>query len=61
MPHNLTKVRIQPRLDPEVVKLAKIKALQTDQTLEQAVEALLRAWVSGRLKIVSDKGGRRPE
>ena len=49
------KVRIQPRIDKDVARLAKAKAIQNEQTFEQAVEALLRAWVSGKIQIVETK------
>ena len=49
------KVRIQPRVDRDVVRLAKAKAIQNEQTFEQAIEALLRAWVTGKIQIVETK------
>ena len=46
------RVRIQPRIDKTVARLAKAKAIHNGQTFEHVVEALLKAWVSGKIKVV---------
>ena len=53
------KKRIQPRVDKDVLRLAKSKAAALDITLEYAIEQLLRAWVTGKVKLL-DNGDRKP-
>ena len=50
----IEKKRIQPRVDKDVLRLAKSKAAAQDITLEYAIEQLLRAWVTGKVKLLEN-------
>lgn len=49
--YDVGRVKISPRVLEEVVKSAKIKAIQSGVTLEAAVEVLLQMWVRGEIDI----------
>jgi hypothetical protein len=56
----VSKVRIQPRVDETVVRLAKAKCVTEGITLEGVVERLLRRWTSGNIDIfISDENKTR--
>ena len=48
------RVRLSPRVDRNVVRLAKSKAAAQEVPLEWVVEKLLAGWVAGRIKIVAE-------
>ncbi len=48
------KKRISPRVDRDVARLAKSKAVAQDITLEWAVEQLLRKWVAGEISLINN-------
>ena len=50
----IEKKRIQPRVDKDVLRLAKSKAAVQDITLEYAIEQLLKAWVTGKVKLLEN-------
>ena len=45
------KIRMSPRVDRDVVRLAKSKAVALDVTLEWVVEQLLKNWVGGQIAL----------
>lgn len=45
------RVKLNPRVREEVVKAAKIKAIQTGITLEGAIELLLSMWAEGKVEL----------
>jgi len=49
------KTRLSPRVDRNVVRLAKSKAAAQELTLEGVIEQLLRGWVSGKHSLVEQQ------
>ena len=47
----ITKKRIQPRVDIKIVRLAKSKAALQELSLEYVIEQLLSGWVAGRITL----------
>ena len=48
------KVRLSPRVSRDVVRLAKSKAAVQETTLEYIIEQLLKAWVTGKVKLLEN-------
>ena len=46
------RMRLTPRVDREVARLAKSKCAMQEITLEFAIERLLSAWLAGKVNIV---------
>jgi len=58
--NQITKKRIQPRVDIKIVRLAKSKAALQGLHLESVIEQLLAGWVAGRISLdQSNQEGRR--
>lgn len=55
-PTSKEKIRMSPRVDRDVVRLAKSKAVALDVTVEWVVEQLLKGWVGGQIAL----NGRQP-
>lgn len=47
--------RIQPRVDTDIIRLAKSKAAHQELTLEYVIERLLAGWVNGKISLVEEK------
>lgn len=45
------RIRIQPRINRDAVRLAKSKAAAQEITLEYAIEQLLKGWVAGEFDL----------